>query len=172
MRGMRRWDYWKRMLFAPVVLSIVGMLFKNSMLLIPYFILSILAIVVLNFIWGFQRIEDAGLSGYLELLIFLPIVGWIIVFGIKLFPTDYFIKDKNVTDDLEPKVSMIDRIKNKVGGIQSKPVMSIEDLLNEDDIDTEKADVVDEPVEYVPQKPIKQPKKSSKTANPPRGMGL
>jgi len=90
----RRKEYWMFVLFN-MIFGIVAMILDNVLGIAielvgygPIYILYALAVMIPGWAVIFRRLHDVGKSGWMWLLVFLPIIGWIWLFVLSVLDSE------------------------------------------------------------------------------------
>ena len=83
----KRSEYWLFFLIhviISVVLAVIAAVGPDFLAIVP--VLYWLALIVPQFAVGARRLHDTGKSGWLQLILLVPLVGWIIVLILMAMP--------------------------------------------------------------------------------------
>ena len=84
----KRSDYWLFMLIHVIISIILGLI----PLVVEWFLIVevvyALALLVPILAVGARRLHDSGKSGWLQLILLIPLIGWIIVIVLMALPSD------------------------------------------------------------------------------------
>ena len=84
----KRSDYWLFMLVHVIISIILGLipLFLDWFVIVE--VVYFLAVLVPVLAVGARRLHDSGKSGWLQLILLIPLIGWIIVIVLMALPSD------------------------------------------------------------------------------------
>ena len=84
----KRSDYWLFMLVHVIISIILGLipLFLDWFVIVE--VVYFLAVLVPVLAVGARRLHDSGKSGWLQLILLVPLIGWIIVIVLMALPSD------------------------------------------------------------------------------------
>ena len=84
----KRSEYWLFMLIHVIISIILGLIPLALDWFVVVEVVYFLALLVPVLAVGARRLHDSGKSGWLQLILLIPLIGWIIVIVLMALPSD------------------------------------------------------------------------------------
>lgn len=84
----KRSEYWLFMLIHVIISIILGLIPLVLEWFLVVEVVYFLALLVLVLAVGARRLHDSGKSGWLQLILLIPLIGWVIVLILFALPSD------------------------------------------------------------------------------------
>ena len=84
----KRSEYWLFLLIHAIISTIFGLI---PLVLALFVVVEVVYFLVLLVPWlavGARRLHDSGKSGWLQLILLIPLIGWVIVLILLALPSD------------------------------------------------------------------------------------